>query len=237
MTVVNLGIVKRVEDTLINQLQGNLFSRVLLNFRNSMHMSPKLKAVLVLFLVTTIVGILCVVYLGKITGDRTLLIIQASGGNTRAVKFLISLGIDVNERVKHGETAVLWAATNGHEDTMITLIQAGADVNTRCDDGSSVLNHAAFGKPEMVKILLAYGANPNLKRTRPSVDWIGDTALITAVQHGRAESVKLLLNASADPSVLSNEGKSIFQYAQERGNPKILAILKPIEEKMTPGKP
>lgn len=192
---------------------------------------------LVLSFFIVIAGVIFLLNIGKFNGGNTLLIIQASRGNTKVVRFLASSGIDVNEKGKYGETALLWAAINGHKDTMIALIGAGADVNTRCDDGSSVLNYAAFGNPEIVKILLAYGANPNLKRTGPSVDWIDDTALITAVRQGRAESVKLLLQAGADPAILSNEGKSIFQYAKERGNPRIDAILKPIEEKMTPGKP
>ena len=72
------------------------------------------------------------------------------------------------------DTALFGAITNSSDNTKMVelLVKAGANVNARRNDGSTLLMEAASAlRVTNVKLLLALGADPNLRNQR------GDTAL------------------------------------------------------------
>jgi Ankyrin repeats (3 copies) len=80
-------------------------------------------------------------------------------------------------------------------------------------------------KVQVVRLLLAYGANPNRK-----VDLIGDTLLHSATMRGSPEIVELLLAKGADPNLKRRDGKTALYYAYDRatGHAPLIQLLEPV---------
>lgn len=61
-----------------------------------------------------------------------------------------------------GQTLLNWASAFGTQEMVEYLCEKGADVNK--GQRSSSLHYAAcFGRPAIAKVLLKYGANPDLR--------------------------------------------------------------------------
>ena len=83
-----------------------------------------------------------------------------------------------------------------------------------------------FGHPDIVNVLLAAGANPNL------ADRKGNTPLIWASDEQQTAIALQLLQAKADPAAKSNKGKTALYYAARNGDQtlaqELLAIGAPV---------
>jgi E3 ubiquitin-protein ligase HECTD1 len=83
-------------------------------------------------------------------------------GNVEEFIEIMESGFDVNFMDDMGQTLLNWAAAFGPTETVEYLLEQGAEVNTGVK--SSSLHYAAcFGRPSIVKLLLRYGGNPELK--------------------------------------------------------------------------
>ena len=93
------------------------------------------------------------------------------------------------------------------------------DVNTPRYMGHSLITHcSAISSPDIMKMLLEHGADPNL------VDDEGDTALETAVWQERPDLVEVLLKAGADPAKSGRDETRLLEIAEERA-PECLELL------------
>ncbi|MBO9676714.1 MAG: ankyrin repeat domain-containing protein [Acidovorax sp.] len=117
-------------------------------------------------------------------------------------------GIKVELRNPQGESPLMIAAIKGYMDVARALIERDADVNKT---GWTPLHYAASGtgpgQPAMIALLLenhAYidAASPN-----------GSTPLMMAAQYGTRDSVKLLLDEGADPSLKNQLGLTAADFA------------------------
>ncbi|XP_014790157.1 E3 ubiquitin-protein ligase HECTD1 [Octopus bimaculoides] len=82
--------------------------------------------------------------------------------DTDALIEAVDNGFDVNFMDDVGQTLLNWASAFGSQDMVEFLCERGADVNRGLR--SSSLHYAAcFGRPQIVKTLLRYGANPDLR--------------------------------------------------------------------------
>lgn len=93
--------------------------------------------------------------------------------------------------------ALVRAAAFGFYEIVEILLKNGVDANSRISKGKyTALMYASYRRDsiEIVKLLIEYGADVNLK------DYRGQTALIWAIMNESAESIKTLLmnNASVD---------------------------------------
>lgn len=71
-------------------------------------------------------------------------------------------GVEVNFMDDVGQTLLNWASAFGTQEMVEYLCEKGADVNK--GQRSSSLHYAAcFGRPTIAKVLLRYGANPDLR--------------------------------------------------------------------------
>jgi len=130
----------------------------------------------------------------------TALMLAAFDGHTEIVKLLIKNKAQVNRVDANKRTALIYSASGKNPGTVAALIDAGAKVDL-VDGGegwSALMFAAAEGNPEVVKILLANGADPK----RGDID--GEDSMYFAVrgrQAGHAEVVSLLQAAidSKDP--------------------------------------
>jgi ankyrin repeat protein len=89
------------------------------------------------------------------------LMIAAIRGHTTLVGKLIQRGADVN---KTGWAPLHYAASSGQLEIMRILLKHHAYIDAESPNGTTPLMMAAmYGTPEAVKLLIAEGADPNLK--------------------------------------------------------------------------
>jgi ankyrin repeat protein len=113
-----------------------------------------------------------------------LLALAAAFGHEEVVRYLYGQGADLNAISKNGTgyTALTGAVAGRHPGVARWLVENGAQVNYRYAKGHSpLLEAAANGSLDIVKILLAHGADPQAKTDE------GKSALDFAEQAGHTE--------------------------------------------------
>lgn len=161
-------------------------------------------------------------------------------------------------------TPLMLAITNDDTEEVRKLIEDGEDINKKDADGWTALHYAvlwydeeeleeSFIDPEIVKMLLDHGADPNIKTEAgeivlPSIasegdselldkmieqgadvnlqDEYGETALFNAVYNEDAEMVEKLLENGADPHIKNSENLTVIDIAEENGYTDITELLK-----------
>lgn len=134
---------------------------------------------------------------------------------------LLQQGVDVNERDRHGVTALMEAAARGNVQIVQALLTAGAKVNTESliiVNIEPLIIAAGNGKKEIVQMLLDAGAKINGR------DYAGCTALMSAANWGREDIVQLLVERGADVNAVDSRGFSVLAFAFPQ-NPYTCAIL------------
>ena len=162
-------------------------------------------------------------------GSWTPLMYAARQGALDATKALIAAGADMNQTDPDGATALVLAIINANYDAAAALIEKGADPNIGDKEAKMAALYAAVdmhrlavghGRPnpkpsgeldavDVVKLLLAHGANPNATLIAPLFQrqhtggdralGEGSTPFMRAAKSGDVAVMKLLLAAGADP--------------------------------------
>ncbi len=171
-------------------------------------------------------------------GGVSLLQWSAYYGDVSAMKFLLAQGAALESL---GENYDLnGAAYHGHWRLCQFLLERGANANHPAEDTAETPLHAAICKrdwPEtsrVVRVLLAHGADPNLK-TKPGVitggfmrdcRTKGESALHRSAAFGDEVTIKLLLDAGAKIDEKDANGDSPLGWASWYGRPNsILRLL------------
>jgi ankyrin repeat protein len=118
--------------------------------------------------------------------------------------------------------ALYEAAGDGDANKVTALLDSGVDVNGRSAKGSYALNNAAVeNEVEVMKILLARGADPNVRNSQ------GDTPLICATKYagGKAATVKLLVESGTDLTIQDDKGKTALDYAKAKEEDEAVVLL------------
>ena len=136
-------------------------------------------------------------------------------GHLKAVQQAIAAGEDLNRISGEEEMAPLMvAAEQGHIEIVRVLIQAGVDVNLPDRNNHTALHHAVMGnRPEIIKLLIASGAEPN----RAGTAFPHNTPLMFAVMQGRAKIARVLLEAGAEIDATDELGHSALVRANQFG--------------------
>jgi uncharacterized protein len=144
----------------------------------------------------------------------------AAIGSSSIVEALLGAGADPNSANPEGETALMVVARTGNLAAASRLIDAGADVNAKETWGgqSALMWAAAQSQPEMVKLLVAKGAEVDARgairnwqrkvitEPRPKdMNRGGFTPLLYAAREGCIECAKHLLGGGADPNLADPE--------------------------------
>lgn len=108
---------------------------------------------------------------------------------------------------------------NGHPDIVSLLLKNQAQVNVTDDKGRSALHFASeLGQDDTLEMLLANGANPNIKERES-----GRTPLHLAIENGQFNSVQILWSHSnssgegsghkLDLKSWDSQGQTVLHYA------------------------
>ena len=112
------------------------------------------------------------------------------------------------------DTRLSDAAMQGDQDAVRSLLKQKVDVNAPQGDGTTALHWAAYrDDPEMVKLLLAAGANPKATTREGAI-----TPLLMACQNGSAAMIETLLKAGSDANAVKTNGTTPLMMAAASGN-------------------
>ena len=165
--------------------------------------------------------------------DYTPILFAARIGATEAARVLLDNGANVNDVGLDGSTPLLVATHQGRWELAHFLLSRGADPNLDGGAGFLPLHWASglfdkgisgaigskpekyqrlggkgTGKLELVKDLLAHGADPNLrvaKKPSPAGNAPGATPFVLAAQAGERAIMQALLDAGADPQLATDD--------------------------------
>ena len=140
----------------------------------------------------------------------------ALGSGSKVAKILIDKGADVNARDSRGRTPLHDAAGYGNDKMVELLIERGAQVDVKDKRGTTALYCAASGtkdSKETVELLLAAGADINIKRTAEPEDGFG--LLHTAVKNSNPRVVELLISKSLDINSETTTGRTPLELARD----------------------
>jgi hypothetical protein len=147
---------------------------------------------------------------------RTALMRAAAKGHIEAVQCLLSNPqIRVDQPDNIGGTALIYAVSGNHCPIIKMLLESGADINKTDPDGNTVLIVAVFfGHIEAVQCLLS-SSHIVIDHANKQ----GGTALLAAIDQGNKLIIKQLLDAGADPELVTKVGMTPRNAASEIGLP------------------
>lgn len=121
---------------------------------------------------------------------------------------LIYKGADIEyKNDEKGDFALLRCARKNYLKTFIVLVKSGANINQKNNYlTTTTMASARHGNKEILEILILMKADINAK----SKD--GDNALISARNHQQVDCFYMLVNAGANLSVISQDGRSIYTF-------------------------
>jgi ankyrin repeat protein len=169
-------------------------------------------------------------------GGLTPLLYAARQGHAEAVRALLDKGVDVNGASADKTTPLMMAIINGHFDLALSLLEHGADPRIATMAGGTPLYRVVdlqwapksfYPQPnarqekvpylDLMKALLAHGADPNARLTRQlwytgygfeleGVEPAGATPFWRASEVADLDAMRLLVSAGADPNIATFEG-------------------------------
>jgi ankyrin repeat protein len=180
-------------------------------------------------------------------GGFSALLFAARGGFTECAKILLDHGADIKIADPDSTSALVLAIINGHYDTAAFLLDRKADPNVADSNGRAALfaavdmrNIYSSNRPapkdtnktdplELIKMLLAAGADPNAKLTkmitaRAVLDFPdvmlgeGSTPFLRAAKSADVPLMQLLLDKGADPKVVTKAGVTAVMVAAGMGH-------------------
>jgi ankyrin repeat protein len=163
-------------------------------------------------------------------GGATALLFTARVGDVESARFLLEAGADANDSQPDFVSALVLATHSGNGQVAALLLEHGADPDA-FGSGYTALHAAVLrGDVNLVKALLARGANPNVRMTkgtpmrRDTTDWnlpatlIGSTPYLLAATFLEADIMPVLVAGGADPGLTMPNGADAVMLAAGMGS-------------------
>ncbi len=160
-------------------------------------------------------------------GGFTALVFATLKNDAPTVRRILQAGADPNYALSDQKILTV-ATSNRCYAAAVALLDGGADPNVADRTGSTPLHVAAqAGSLELVKTLLAKGAQPNV-RTRPADTGNGrgggfravageQTPLLLAARSDRVDVMRALIEAGADTKLKAQDGATLLLAAAASG--------------------
>lgn len=175
-------------------------------------------------------------------GGLTAFLFAAREGNIQTAKVMLDAGVDINQTDVDTTSGLVVAIMNKQYTFAKFLLDRGANTNIADAKGRTALYAAIDMRDEdwtalplrkdldplpavdLIKAILAHGANVNAALTHPlpgrsgmdfgdvSLDE-GTTPLMRAARSGDAEVMRILLQAGADPKLVTKDGNTALLFA------------------------
>jgi|GEM_PF-3112137 len=147
----------------------------------------------------------------------------AARGDLEKVGELLESGVDVNERNQTNWTALHRVGMRGKGEMARLLVGRGADLEAEDDlHETPLIKACTFGNKELIPVLLELGANVNhVAKEKHTALWYAISSMKDV------ETVKLLVEAGADPNEMYEYGDNPFLLA-------ICAQSDPVAEYLLP---
>ena len=144
-------------------------------------------------------------------------------GHAHVCQLLLEGGkAEVDHADDEGVTALYLAAQEGHAEVCAMLLRHNADSCKTNDDAWRPLHIAAQnGHLDTVKLLTDIKQRDVIDAKTST----GVTPLYLAVQEGRSEVVRLLMERGANPDVETSEGVTAIHVAVQNGHEDIVKLL------------
>ncbi|XP_032376487.1 dynein heavy chain 12, axonemal [Etheostoma spectabile] len=182
--------------------------------------------------------------------NRTALHESAFLGLENFVYLLLESGANPNACDIKKKTPLALAAQNGHLNVVEVLLQKGAHVWCESESGTILFDAAASGNPDIISLLLEYGADPNLVHLSSghlpihrvayhghilaleqlipvtkmdAIKESGMSPLHSAAAGGHAHCVEMLLKAGCDPNFMLHP-RVRHNYDDERRSSLFFAV-------------
>lgn len=157
---------------------------------------------------------------------ETLLMISVRENSQRVFDYLLTHPkIQLDQRAKNGDTAIMLAAYLEQKETVLRLIEAGAQVNQQ---GWTALHYAAVvGHLDIVEMLIAHYAYIDAETPNKT------TPLMLAARRGEMNVVKFLIAEGADISLKNMLGWTAYDFAVESEKRDIATLLQELMQAKT----
>lgn len=169
---------------------------------------------------------------GRWSGDCTMLWLRVNAAAQESSKTFRELSAGLAGLLPNVSQRDHTAEREKHLRVLRLMIEAKPDVNKLSNGGTPLRIAVCGGDLEVVKLLLANGANPNAetfsilsnlaRETRPGYR---NTVLHEAIEKGSFPIAEALLAAGADPNRTDHEGKTPLAIAHEKGSTELVALL------------
>ncbi len=120
-----------------------------------------------------------------------------------------------------GYTPLMLAAYHGNRAFVAQAAPRVKDIDAGSAYGTALMAAAVKGEADIVGLLLAAGANPDL------TDAQGATALIYAANFRHPDVVRVLLAAGANPDLADQRDYRALDYAQLHQHTELIILLSP----------
>lgn len=155
----------------------------------------------------------------KLKNGSSLVFLAAYDGNLKLVKYLLSKKVDLSYDLVRQLSLLATAVQGGHLPMVAYLIEQGQPLSA-FENLPPLCLAASNGQTEIVRLLIAKGADPNL----------ADATLATPIMHAalqpkRLKLVQYLHSQGADLFKLDHEQNTILHYAAFSGDPETVAYL------------
>jgi ankyrin repeat protein len=162
-------------------------------------------------------------------GGSTPLLFAARSGDVGSARLLLDAGANPNDALPDGASALVVAAHSGHGEVAKLLLEKGARPDS-AEVGYTALHAAVLRSDvDLVKALIAHGANPNVQMTkgtplrRDTTDFnlpaplVGATPYLLAARFLEPDIMRALVAGGADPRARMRDGASAVMVAAGSG--------------------
>ena len=136
--------------------------------------------------------------------------------NVNAVNNLLAAGTDANSKNSVDTPVLFTAVRSGSAAIVKALLAKHADPNVRDLDTDSTPLLEAIGQADLVKLLLAAGADVNAASRKGDL-LVGVTPLVSAVLERDDNMVQLFLDSGADVNAKTQQGDTALTMARQFG--------------------